>query len=301
MSAALLVPAHNASACLPALAACARASSTPFAEWWCYDDDSTDSTASVAEKLGFRVLRAEKNGGPSRARNALARAAHSPWLHFHDADDLFEPGYLSQSLDAAADDACDVVVCDSSWELEESRRRVIHFTYDDDECQGDPLAYVVSHPVGVISALIRREDLLRAGGFDESSTCWEDADMFVRLAEQGSRFRMLERTLVVSIRHGRGISRNQHHCDVCRLAYLQGYARRHPRRLHPVLAAEAEKLIPRLLGHADRAAAQEALALARSLGADPPTTRHPLLAAAKRFVPALTLMAWQHRKRNPAT
>ncbi|MBC8012430.1 MAG: glycosyltransferase family 2 protein, partial [Burkholderiales bacterium] len=270
-SVALLVPCHNAARYLPRLAGSVRAQTVPFAEIICYDDGSTDDTAAVARSLGWRILTPNTNRGPSRARNALAAAASSAWIHFHDADDLLHPSYLAEAS-AAADHDCDVVVCDSSWELEHSRELVIHWTYRAADHAADPLAYPVTHPVGVISALVRREAFVRSGGFDESATCWEDADLFVRLAEIGARFRFLERTLVTSLRHDRGISRDQDHCTRCRLHFLEGYAARLPARLAPVIGGECEKLLPAFLAAGDLTSARAALSLCRRLGLRPPTT-----------------------------
>lgn len=294
--AALLVPAFNAASYLPRLAEAARSQTNAFTEWLCFDDASTDSTVATARSLGFRVLATADNRGPSYARNRLAEAASAEWLHFHDADDLMAPEYLAQVL-ALANRDCDVILCDSSWEFETTRQQIIHWRYRQAECDPDPLAYTVSHPVGVISALIRRTAFLAIGGFDEAMTCWEDADLFVRLAERGARYRCLERTLVTSLRHDRGVSRDQHHSDRCRLKFLRGYAQRFHARLQPVLENEAEKLLPRFLVHGDKVAAREALQLCRQLGGTPPTTANPLLRVLKPFAPALWLVHMQNRHR----
>ena len=297
--AALLVPAFNAAAYLPRLAAAARASERPFSEWICYDDGSTDTTTATARSLGFRILTGAGNRGPSHARNRLTEAASADWLHFHDADDLFASTYLAEAL-AEAGPHCDVVICNSSWELETTRERILHWTYEQEPCDADPLGYVLTHPVGVISALIRRSLFRDIGGFDETKTCWEDADLFVRLAEHGARFKIIPKTLVTSLRHDRGISRDQLHCDHCRLEFLRGYARRHPTRLRPLHAAEAEKLIKKFLEHRDPQAADDALAFCRAVGGNPPTTTHPVLQALKRVVPALWLIRLQDLRRKAA-
>lgn len=298
-SVALLVPAYKAARTLPRLAEAARAQTQPFSEWRCYDDASGDDTATCAEQLGFQTIRGKDNRGPSFARNQLAAATQAEWIHFHDADDLLAPEYLAQAI-ALAKPGCDVVLCDSSWEFEASRERLIHWTYRQADYDTDPLTFTLTRPVGVIAALIRRSAFQAIGGFDEAKTCWEDADLFVRLAENGAKFQMVEQTLVTSLRHDRGISRDQLHCTRCRLQFLRGYVQRQPKRLASVHAAEAEKLIAQFLHHRDDAGAREALDFCRSLGGNPPTTSHPLLRALKPLAPPLWLIRLQHRRRNIA-
>jgi glycosyltransferase involved in cell wall biosynthesis len=295
---ALLVPAYRAATYLPRFAKAASGQLHPFTEWLCHDDASDDETASVARSLGFKVSVSPANEGPSRARNRLAENTRCEWLHYHDADDLLAPEYLQRVLTLVSPD-CDVILCDSSWELESTRQRVILWSYRQAAYDRDPLGYITSHPVGVISALIRRSAFLKIGGFDETARCWEDADLFVRLAEAGARFKMTEAPLVTSLRHDRGISRDQHHCDHCRLKFLHGYAGRHPATNHRVIASESEKLILNFIRHHDRASALSALELCRRLGSAPPTTENLLLRALKSFVPALTLIGWQdtHRRK----
>ncbi len=295
--AALLVPAFQAASYMQRIAHSAKAQSEPFREWICYDDASTDGTAAAAASCGFRVIAGERNRGVSFARNRLAEATTSDWLHFHDADDLMDADYLHHALHAATNDI-DVVLCDSSWELEDSRKRIIHWQYRQRECAGGGLEYLVSHPVGVISALIRRSFFQKIGGFDEKMSCWEDADLFVRLAENGARFHCLEKTLVFSLRHNHGLSRNQHHCNCCRLEFLSGYAARFPKEMNHVLAEQAEKLIPLFLMEKDSQNAKRTLQFCRSLGSSPPTTHATMLRLLKPALPALWLIRFQHLLRN---
>src|SRR5580692_4353114 len=65
-----------------------------------YDDGSTDRTFAIVERWAqddkrVRALRAHKNGGTSRARNALLDEARGEWSAFLDADDVFLPSKLA--------------------------------------------------------------------------------------------------------------------------------------------------------------------------------------------------------------
>lgn len=50
------------------------------------DDCSSDDTEAIAKRLGARVLRSARNGGPGAARNIAAKEARSEILWFVDAD-----------------------------------------------------------------------------------------------------------------------------------------------------------------------------------------------------------------------
>ena len=295
MSASLLIPCYNAATCLPRLLESVRQLKKPFDEILCFDDGSQDDTIHVAEGLGVPVLRGGTNRGVSYARNRLAEAASGEWLHFHDADDLIHAEYLSKSLAAPNSE---VVLCDSIWVDEMTRQTVVHWTFHRAAYDRAPCAYVLAHPVGVLSALISRVSFLGVGGFNENVSCWEDADLFVRLAASGARFHMLEETLVTSLRHQRGLSRDQGHCYRCRVRLLRDYVNLLDPSLHGVIASELEKVIPQLLRHGDRDVARSALELARTLGANPPTSSSLLLQISKLFLPSLWLMQSQDAYRR---
>lgn len=295
----LLVPCYNAATYLPRLWQTVVAQTVPFDEIICYDDASTDATAEVARSLGARVLRGDRNRGAACARNRLAEAASSEWIHFHDADDTLHPQYLERCWNEIAPEI-DVIVCDVDWVDEKTQKLLIPRRYRHADLSENPLRSTLVNPIGMGGVLCRREKFLAVGGFNENYSCWEDGDFHLRLAEAGARFAALEIVLAYAQRHDRGVSQNQRHCQRCRLQLLHGYAQRFDASLYADLAGEAEKVASGLLLSGDRAAAAEALVLCRTLGGDPPTTRHPILGALKPYLPplvALRLQQWVRRSR----
>src|SRR5262249_19631380 len=105
---ALLVPCYNAVRFLPRLRQQVDQLAPAFDEVLLADDGSTDGTAAQAESLGFRILGLGRNRGPGAARNELARACSSDWMHFHDVDDELATDYLTR-IKPVAGSACDLV------------------------------------------------------------------------------------------------------------------------------------------------------------------------------------------------
>jgi GT2 family glycosyltransferase len=292
----LLVPCYNAAHFLPRLWEAVRAQTRPFDEIICYDDASTDDTAAVARSFGASVIRGKTNAGPAHARNQLWRAARNDWVHFHDADDLLDPRFL-EKMSALAEVNTDVVICNALWfhsngEVEREWR------YSEPELRAAPVPYLLTHPVGGINGLYRRTALEAIGGYDESLKVWEDADLHVRLAANGSRFRVVEESLVSALRREDSLSAEMRNNWRNRLAALESYAHTLPTSVQPVIAAEAEITAGNLLSLGDTDGARQAITLCARLGHRVPSTSHPLLRALRPWVPALTLLAWQRRWRT---
>jgi len=292
IASSLLIPCHNAAEHLPRLWETVRAQTQPFDEIICYDDASTDRTAEVARSLGAHVLRGERNGGPAHARNQLWREARGEWVHFHDADDLLDPAYHAK-VAARANPETDVVLCNALWLREDTREREQEWRYSETELRAAPTPYLLSHPVGGINGYYRRSVLAQVQGFDERLSVWEDADLHVRLAAHGAHFAVVEEPLVIALRRGDSLSTGLRLNWLSRLHALKNYAKALPPACHPALQSESEAAARALLWLGERAGAQDAVALCRSLGGDPPTTGNPLLRLCKRTLGAMTALRLQ--------
>jgi glycosyltransferase involved in cell wall biosynthesis len=165
------------------------------------DDGSTDGTAAeVARYEGALQLTyhwAENFGGPARPRNAGLGLARGTYVALLDSDDWWAPDKLAQSvrrLDAGADFVYHDLYSVRSraqrfhWHRRRSRRLAAP-AFDDLLANGNAICNS--------SVVIRRDILLRVGGFSEdpSLIAWEDYDAWLRIAKLTERFERLDEPL----------------------------------------------------------------------------------------------------------
>lgn len=196
----VIIPAFNAQATLDATIASLRAQTFDDWEAIVLDDQSTDDTASIAERHAaadprIRVV-SLPNGGPSKARNRGAAAAKGTWLAFLDADDLWSPQKLQRSAEIVRrDDAPDALYAKIAF-------------FRDDPRTATTTSTVRPHPLTVFdllcenavctssNLLVRRSAFDAAGGFDPSLKHSEDVEFLVRLVATGARIEGIDEALV---------------------------------------------------------------------------------------------------------
>jgi len=160
------------------------------------DDGSTDTTSAVASSYaGLRYVRPSANKGTSGARNVGLDAAVGEYVAFLDDDDSWLPWKLRRQLQAIEERSEVSLVY--GQEVKRSDRAVWVWPDPQDAPTGwMHRSLLMTCPVNTSSALIRRSHLDRAGRFDESLRCWEDYDMWLRVALQGP-FRFLPGPAVI--------------------------------------------------------------------------------------------------------
>jgi poly(ribitol-phosphate) beta-N-acetylglucosaminyltransferase len=103
------------------------------------DDGSTDGTGERLEELAtttpwLRVIREENSGWAGRPRNVGTDAARGRYVHYVDQDDVLPPTALARTLQAAEDNATDVVV----GKVTSDFRGVIHRVYRENRARCTP-------------------------------------------------------------------------------------------------------------------------------------------------------------------
>jgi glycosyltransferase involved in cell wall biosynthesis len=168
------------------------------------DDGSSDGTwASLCDWMRrdsrVRCWR-HANRGPAASRNALLRHARGNWIVFLDSDDELLPDHLALRREAIA--------AQPATELWLSPMRIV----------GNPFVRSCMHPgemihvdrcIGVGMLTVRREAILRAGGFPDISYA-EDAALMTQLRIMGTRTAWLtHRTYVYHRDHADSITGHQ--------------------------------------------------------------------------------------------
>lgn len=182
----IIVPAHNAGRYLEKCLAALRQESDQGTEMIVVDDASTDDTGKMAESMGARVFRMERNAGPSRARNFGARQAAGEYLFFVDADVVVRPGAVSR-VKTFLDDHPQTAAVFGSYDaapLEEGvvtqyRNLLHHYVHQN----GRKEASTFWSGCGAI----RRSVFEEMNGFDETGypICIEDIELGYRLRQAG--------------------------------------------------------------------------------------------------------------------
>jgi glycosyltransferase involved in cell wall biosynthesis len=152
------------------------------------DASSTDETRRVADQLGAKVLRLERNAGPSSARNLGARNATGEILFFVDADVVVGPHAVSRVVETLG---------------RHPEAAAVFGSYDDEPranglvSQYRNLLHHYVHQHGNVDAstfwgacgAIRRSVFDAVGGFDVKRfpRCIEDIELGYRLRRAGHR------------------------------------------------------------------------------------------------------------------
>ena len=183
----VLIAAYQVADCIGEAVESALAQTAPPKEVIVCDDGSTDNLdAALAPFRDHIVLIRQENRGEASAKNAAARAAHGEFVVILDADDVYMPERL-HALGALAVERPDLDILTTDAYLE-SQGRIVRNAYT----RSWPFV-TVNQRRAILErnfvfglAAVRRETLLRAGGFDESIRRTTDWDCWIRLILDGA-------------------------------------------------------------------------------------------------------------------
>ena len=166
------------------------------------NDGSTDSSKEIVERfilahpeIGIHLIN-QKNSGVSTARNRGIDEAKGDYIALLDADDWWLPNYIAEVCrmmeyypDADAfSTAFDIVVDDSHT----------HAAAPTTEGYISPAeeALLSRYPIIPSTATLRREMVLKCGGFPDGMRIGEDQWLWARMMQQGAKFAFSPMALV---------------------------------------------------------------------------------------------------------
>jgi glycosyltransferase involved in cell wall biosynthesis len=185
----VVLATYDRRATLPRAIASVLAQEDAHFELIIVDDASRDGTRDYLATLAdprIRVILAERNGGPSAARNLGLAAARADVVAFLDSDDAYRPGRLGTPLGVFAGDAG--LACTLSSAVRHDRKgareaRIPPARLAPAAFEWALLCDLV--PVEATSITVRRNAALAAGGFCERLRLTEDREFLIRLARHG--------------------------------------------------------------------------------------------------------------------
>ena len=194
----VVIPTYNREGELIRSIRSVLAQTEPRIEVVVVDDASDCDTGAIVEKLEdhrLRYVRLDSNAGPGAARNRGIREARAGLVAFQDSDDEWLPAKLAKQLEALRRGGPEVgvVTCDKLRVLKSGETKY-HRTPDvvAGRLLNPRTRFYQTFAFGVQTTLVRRELLERAGGFDEAMRYFEDSELFLRLVQETSFYRVPE-------------------------------------------------------------------------------------------------------------
>ncbi|OYD96672.1 glycosyl transferase family A [Nostoc sp. 'Peltigera membranacea cyanobiont' 210A] len=150
------------------------------------NDGSQDSTLEVVTQIQDSRIKvfSYSNAGGNVSRNRGLHRAVGEFVSFLDADDLWTPDKLQSQLQALQENTTATVAYSWTDYIDENGEIVLsgtHITANGDIYEKLLLTNFLENGS---NPLIRREALIKLGGFDESLSAAQDWDMWLRLACQ---------------------------------------------------------------------------------------------------------------------
>lgn len=226
----IIMPCYNAVAHLPASVGSVLAQT--FGDWelFAVDDGSSDGTlAWLQTQADIRIHPfTQSNRGVSAARNAGLAAARGQYVAFLDADDTWSADFLEKML-AALQAHPGAVLAYSGWQnvgLPGERGEPFVPPEYENAAKTETLFAGCRWPIH--AALVRRDAVLAANGFDPVLTNAEDYALWLRVATGAPIVRVPE---VLAFYHFHGdaqVSANKARAALHHLRAQQRYLEQHP-------------------------------------------------------------------------
>lgn len=226
----IIMPCYNAAAHLPDSVGSVLAQNVGDWELIAVDDGSTDNTLAWLQAQSdarIRVL-TQTNQGVSAARNAGLGAARGRYVAFLDADDSWASTFIERML-AGLQARPDAVLAYCGWQnVGLPRNRGAPFVPPDYENAAKAETLFAGCRWPIHAALVRRDTVLAAHGFDPALKNAEDYALWLRVATRAPIVRVPEVLAFYHFHDGAQASSNKARAALHHLAAQQRHLAQHP-------------------------------------------------------------------------
>lgn len=191
----VIIPTYNRAATIERAVRSVLAQTYPADEIIVVDDGSTDETEQLVRAIGDERIVYHKlgqNGGVSAARNIGAQLATGEWLAFQDSDDCWRKEKLRLQMDyAAKHPEYPLIYSAYLGHLPDGRSIQMpnwypgEYPFMGEKPEGELFpSLLVRNTVGAPTILVKREEFLKTGGFDERLGSLEDWEFVLRFTKE---------------------------------------------------------------------------------------------------------------------
>ena len=226
----VIMPCHNAVSHLPASVGSVLAQAFTNWELIAIDDGSCDGTLAWLRAQSDTRIRplTQANRGVGAARNAGLTAARGAYVAFLDADDTWAPAFLEKML-AALRSRPDAVLAYCGWQnLGLPGWRGKPFVPPDYENAAKAETLFAGCRWPIHAALVKREAVLAAKGFDPGLKNAEDYALWLRVATSAPIVRVSQVLAFYHFHGGTQASSNTARAALHHLQAQQHYLAQHP-------------------------------------------------------------------------
>ncbi len=202
---AVVIPCHNVEHHVAAALRSVLAQTHADLDVVVVDDGSTDGTSAVLQHLAvayqgrFRLI-TQPNCGACAARNAGLKATEGAYVQFLDADDVLLPDKIAGQIRLAQQEHDPALIVGGYLNVYPDGSKLEVKPHVEDAWMA-----LVRTRLGTTTAdLWRREDLVRAGGWDEQLASSQDYELAFRLLQAGGRVAWDDRITAEVLKRDRG-------------------------------------------------------------------------------------------------
>ena len=199
MKFSLIIPTYNEEEYLPRLLTSIQAQTLKPTEVIVADNKSTDTTPSIVNKFGYRLV---PGGSPAEGKNSGASYASSPVLIFMDADSSPDnKNFFQEVIPLFENGNYDFATCFAKNEKENKILGKLAIYGSNTRKLLDIMLYKLTGQVVGASGwfmIIKKEVFDSLSGFDETFNNYEDTDFYKRAVKGKYRFGILLKAVPLS-------------------------------------------------------------------------------------------------------